>query len=293
MLVAHISDLHQLSLEGVKARHFIGKRLTGGVNLLLNRGGNYPRDVALALMADVRDQQPDHVVLSGDLTNLAFSAEFELVRDLLEELSLPPRQVTVVPGNHDYYTRSSLRDETFCKIMGKFLHGDLQPGAGPFPMLRVRGELALVALCSAHPSAPFMAVGTLGSRQLRQTEKILGSEQCKDRFRLVVLHHSPAQDGVPWKNRLTDGAAFRAMIARAGAELMIHGHLHRFLRRELPGPGAPVPLIGVGSSTWLSPHDPERRAQYNLYEIQGRSFQCRTRRLDPGTNTFEPYSPTI
>ena len=61
MLVAHISDLHQLSLEGVRVRDFLGKRLTGGLNLLFNRGGNYPREVLTALAEDLKAMGPDHL----------------------------------------------------------------------------------------------------------------------------------------------------------------------------------------------------------------------------------------
>jgi 3',5'-cyclic AMP phosphodiesterase CpdA len=294
--VAHISDLHQLSLEGVGPLDFVGKRLTGGLNLLFNRGGEFPADVARALMRDLQEQRPDHLVVSGDVTNLAFPGELELVRGLLADSGLPPASVTVVPGNHDYYTRGSARRDDFCRILAEHLRGDLQPGPGRFPFVQLVGErVAVLALSSSRPSAPLMAVGTLGGRQLRLAEQLLLDPACRERFRLVVLHHPPWRDEhVDWHNRLTDHAALAAMLGRAGAELVVHGHLHRFIERRLAGPaGAEIPVIGVCSSTWLSPKDPARRAQYHIYRIgkgEGQdhrgAFELERRRFDPASGAF-------
>lgn len=272
----------------MRPRDFVGKRATGGINLLVNRGGEFPTSVARVLVRDIRAQEPDHVILSGDLTNLAFPAEFELVRGLLEQLHLPPSDVTVVPGNHDYYTRGSAQQDHFGRIMAPYLGGDEQPGPGPYPLLRLRGELAVVALNSAHPTPPLMAYGTVGARQMEQARQLLAGERCRGRFRLVVLHHPPHRAHVRWTARLVDRRAFVAMLGRVGADLVVHGHLHRPLLRQLDGPVGPIPVIGVGSGTWLSPSDPTRRAQYNLYRIEeARLVDVRARRLDQAGLGFE------
>jgi len=287
VLVAHFSDLHLLSLESARPRDFLNKRVTGGANLLFNRGGQFPVAVARALCADVWRQGIEHVILSGDLTNLAFPAELKLVRSVLEELGLPPAEVTVVPGNHDAYTRQAAASGQFARLLGPYLQGDRQAWPGTFPFLRLRGELAVLALSTAVPSLPLLAVGRLGEKQLRTAESYLGDEACRGRFRLVVLHHPPVGPLVHWHNRLVDAKAFRAMIQRAGADLVVHGHLHRFCEETLAGPSGPIPCIGVGSGTWLSPHDPERRAQYNLYRIEGgRLTAVLRRRYDPASESF-------
>jgi 3',5'-cyclic AMP phosphodiesterase CpdA len=284
VLVAHFSDLHLLSLEGARIHHFLGKRATGGVNLLFNRGGQFPVAVARALVADVGEQAVDHVVVSGDLTNLAFPAEFRLVRSILEQLPLPPSEVTVVPGNHDYYTRDSAAHDHFGRAMAGF-----STEAGLFPLLQVNGDLAVVALNSAHPSLPLMAYGTLGKRQLREARSLLAAPEHRDRFRLVVLHHPPHREHVRWHNRLTDLRAFVSMIREVGAELIVHGHLHRPVRATIAGRDGEVPVIGVASGTWLSPDDPSRRAQYNLYSTSGRQLvDVTTRRYDPVSGRFGP-----
>ena len=54
------------------------------------------------LVDDLRAQKPDHIAVTGDLTNIAMREEFENARLWLEELG-PPDRVTAIPGNHDAY----------------------------------------------------------------------------------------------------------------------------------------------------------------------------------------------
>jgi 3',5'-cyclic AMP phosphodiesterase CpdA len=290
--IAHLSDLHLLSLRGLRVRDLLGKRITGAANLLLNRGGQYPERVARAAVQDINRLSPDHVVVSGDVTNLSLEAEFELVGQLLSELDLPRSRLTLVPGNHDCYTRKSQRDRTFQRVLAPYLHGDVQPGPGPFPSLKLQDELAVLALSSSVASAPLMAVGTLGSRQLQLAEELLRHPECEGRFRLVVVHHPPAGPHVRWHNGLTDADGLLQVLARTGAELVVCGHVHRFSRQQVPGPEGPIPLISVGSGTWLSPKDPDRRAQYNVYHTRGRTLErVATRRWEPGRQAHEDFAP--
>ncbi|MCC6749754.1 MAG: metallophosphoesterase [Deltaproteobacteria bacterium] len=286
MLVAHCSDLHLRSFRGVSPLAFLGKRALGGANLLLRRAREHSMEVAHLLVKDLNDVGPDHVVVSGDLTNLSFASEFETARELLRELSLPASEVTVVPGNHDCYTYlASLRDD-FSRILAPFVKGDLVGSEG-FPFVRMRGDVALVALSTARPSAPFLAVGSLGEAQLKQAETLLLHPEVRDKFRLVALHHPPRVAAKHHFKRLTDSEEFLGLLRRTGAELVVHGHLHRACHDELEGLGAPIPVIGVTSATWLPPHAPERRAAYNLYEIEGRTLRrVVTRRYDSAARRF-------
>jgi 3',5'-cyclic AMP phosphodiesterase CpdA len=60
--LAHCSDLHLLSLTGAHVRDFLGKRWTGGVNLLLHRAKHYRAEVFEALVDDLNAQTVDQVV---------------------------------------------------------------------------------------------------------------------------------------------------------------------------------------------------------------------------------------
>jgi hypothetical protein len=66
------------------------------------------------------------------------------------------------------------------------------------------------------------------------------------------------------------------VLARHGAELVLHGHDHERALFTLPGPRAPIPVVGVPSASEAPPgeHDP---AGYNLYRIDGRRCEAITR----------------
>lgn len=274
MRIAHITDIHVLDLDGVRARDFFNQRVLGGANLLFNRGGEYPVEVTERLMQDINARGVDHVIVSGDLANLSLPSEFERARQLLSLLEVGSADVTVVPGNHDCYTLTERIQGNFRRVFDPYLEGDLVaegPGdrgrpAG-FPFVRLRDKVAIVALSTAHVSPPLLATGSLGPRQLAAAEELLAHPEVRSRFRLVVMHHPPRGKHAKWQKRLTDGEAFIEMIGRVGAELIVHGHLHRDLRDELPGPdGSAAQIIGLNSSIWLT-DDPARRASYNIYEI--------------------------
>lgn len=72
----------------------------------------YDADIVIeSLLEDIRDRiekdglAPDFIAVTGDLALSGKSAEYDLVRDFLEELlqisSLPRQRLFIVPGNHD------------------------------------------------------------------------------------------------------------------------------------------------------------------------------------------------
>jgi 3',5'-cyclic AMP phosphodiesterase CpdA len=205
----------------------------------------------------------------------------------LEQFSLSPADISVVPGNHDCYIPSVGRSGTFEKTFAPFIEGD-QPSSDAFPFLRVRGdELAIVGLSSARPSPPMMAVGTLGDAQLERAEAILGDPKLAGRFRIVVLHHPPESAHIHWHNRLTDGDKLLAMLKRVGAELVLHGHLHRTCIETVAGPQGAIPVAGVCSGSWVGAPDPARCARYHLYERTARGgVEVSIRRYDKETDSF-------
>jgi 3',5'-cyclic AMP phosphodiesterase CpdA len=71
---------------------------------------------------------------------------------------------------------------------------------------------------------------------------------------------------VSWRKRLTDGVAFRSVLARHGAELVLHGHAHRNSLTHLETPAGRTLALGVPSASSLG-RKPNRRARYHLYRL--------------------------
>lgn len=283
MKIAHFSDVHALSLVGARPWHFLNKRAAGFVNLKLHRGEKHPVRLFRAIVADLNASPVDHVIVTGDLTNLSLAAEFRLAREILDGLHLGPEGVTVVPGNHDVYTWGASRNKPFHALFAPYATSD-GGSAVEFPSLRVRGDVAVIGLSTAVPSPPPLADGWLGRAQLARLEAALTSLDGK--FRIVALHHPPYTNRHAVLRGLRDRGALQQILARVGCELVLHGHEHRDLRAELSGPRGPIPVIGVGSGTY-DDERPDRRARYNVYTVEGgRLVSVETRVHDAASDRF-------
>lgn len=241
--LAHVSDPH-LPPPDVPLgwRDVASKRLLSRIAWRRKRR-RHRAEVLAALVADVRAQAPDHVALTGDLTNFATAEEFAAARTWLESIG-PAEAVTVSPGNHDALVRSR-GDDPFA-AWRDWLGDD---AAQAFPKVRVRGDVALINLCSAVPTALHLAQGRLGEAQIARLAEVLREEGEAGRFRLVLVHHPIAQGAVSGRKALTDAAALRAVLAREGAELVLHGHAHEALVTRVAGPAGAIPVLGVPSAS--------------------------------------------
>lgn len=257
----HCSDIHLLDLAGAQVGHFLNKRLTGGVNLLLSRRRKHSHNLFDNIVAHAREFAVDRLVITGDLTNLALEPEFVLVRRKLQEVGLP---VTVIPGNHDTYTKGSARTRRFEAFLGEFMVGERD--GHDYPFVQRFGDVALIGVSTAIPSLPLVAVGRVGDEQLSRLGKMLDQLAAEKLARVVLIHH-PVLPGVAKpRHGLLDIDAFARMIKAHGAELILHGHEHRRIEGTLPGPNAPVPVHGVGSGTYLS-QEPGKHGAFSLYTV--------------------------
>lgn len=270
--LAHLTDPHVGPLPRPHVRELLSKRATGWANWRRGRKAAHDMEILAALVADIHDGAPGHIACTGDLCNIGMEREWETARVFLEELGAPDR-VSLVPGNHDAYVRGSL--DGLLRTCGPWTRGD-DGAEGRFPYLRRRGPLAIVGLSSAIPTAPFVASGRLGSRQLAAAEALLaGLADARDVCRVVIVHHPPHVGGAPSGRNLTDARAFEAMIGRAGADLVLHGHNHTASVAFLVGPdGGRVAVIGAPSASargGLLTH----RAGYHLYAFAPREVEGR------------------
>ncbi len=284
--VAHFSDTHVLSLRGVGPRRFLNKRWTGGVNLALNRARHYRVEVFEQLLTAIDAQAPDHTVCTGDLVNLALEPEFAQVSSMLREV-FRPEQLTLVPGNHDYYVKEAVSAALFERSFGDYLpRGD----TGAYPVTRVTDGLFVVGLSSAVATPVFLATGRVGIDQLVAMSQAFRHPEAKSRFRMLLLHHPLLPDPalrVETLRRLLD----REQVIEAlwavkdrGPQLVVHGHNHAFRRSALPG--TPVPIIQVASG---SRYGGKHHAEFNIYVVKDGALASIERHIhDRETGRFVP-----
>jgi 3',5'-cyclic AMP phosphodiesterase CpdA len=256
--LAHISDWHIASQP--RAAELIGKRGLGFINWHRKRKSVHRPDILAATVQDLKASAPDHIAVTGDLVNLSLPDEYNRARGWLQTLGTP-NNVTLVPGNHDVYVRGVIPSPA--AYWGDYMRGD--DGIDRFPFLRRRGNVALIGLSTAVPTAPLLATGRLGKAQLARLLEML--DQTRGLFRVVLIHHPPVSKR--HLRRLTDAKDLRDVLADKGAELLLHGHDHCRGVVWLEGQKKKTPSVGTPSASARVPHGEENAAGYNIFHIDG------------------------
>ena len=278
--LAHLSDPHVGPVRRPRLRALFGKQGLGYASWQLGRCDDHDMSVLSALVADMGGRQIDHIACTGDLCTLGSSCEWAAARAFLESLG-PPARVSFVPGNHDGYVPGALEG-----LLGACApwSSDDSGRVGAFPYLRRRGPLALVGLSSVIPTDASTAIGRIGPAQVAAAEALLHAlaREPEPPCRVVMIHHPPYPGGATPKRALVDAESFTAMIARVGAELVLHGHNHCSFVADIAGPdGRRVPVVGAASAS-TSSDALYRRASYHLFTIASEGGRHRIAGVERG-----------
>ncbi len=289
MRIAHFSDVHVLSIKGVGPGRFLNKRWTGAVNLALNRAKHYRVEVFEQLLDAVRALDVDHTVCSGDLVNLALEPEFEQVEGLLRG-AFEPGELTLVPGNHDYYTKDAVAAGLFERTFAPWMPHDLDVAEAPYPVTRILDGLLVVGLSSAEPTPVFMATGRVGADQLGAMRRAFESPEAEGRFKLLLLHHPLLPDPtrkLEASRRLVDADLVCQSLRSSGAagpDLVVHGHNHEYREQRVPGTEIPILQVASGSRFRHRHH-----AEFNVYVVEdGQLVRVERHVHDARTGRFSP-----
>jgi len=167
------------------------------------------------LTASVAQIAPDVLVVSGDLTQRARSAEFIAARAFLD--TLPTPQI-IVPGNHDIslYNLYSRFLRPLAKYT-RYITADLQP-------FYLDDEIAVAGVNTARSLT--IKNGRINDDQIQQVharfDKIPSSV-----VKVVVTHHPFDLPNHYARHELVDRAPTALeTFAACGADLLLAGHLH-------------------------------------------------------------------
>ena len=272
--LAHLSDIHLAPLPPPRLADLTPKRALALVNWARQRRFLHRRDVLDRLTADLHGQHPDHIAVTGDLVNMGMAQELIAAREWLQTLGTPER-VTAIPGNHDVYgwRRGTSDFEAWRDYMSSNAPGTGQ-ASGPsqghhagFPFVKTYDRIALIGTSTAVPTPPIWATGRLGKSQRRALGMSLHS-LAEDGFcRVVLIHHPPLPGQASASRGLEDAAEMAEILAREGAELVLHGHNHRPMLAFAQGPRGRIPVVGVPSAS-MHPSSHAPAARYNLLTIE-------------------------
>lgn len=241
MRIAHISDLH------ISASH---KR----TNI---RNTKY-------LLNYIANNNYDHLIITGDVTDNATRKDFEITRNLLDKAGLLDNdKLTMVIGNHDIFGGVQKPEEIFSfpkkcldtnykqKVID--FHTDFietfwntyHPFDGePFPFAKDLGNVILIGLNSVdHYSKmknPFASNGRISKKQYEGLEKIFSLEEHKNKTKIVCVHHHLYKEPLCNSNpnlslleriekqtmKLRGKKRFINLLSNNDVKLVLHGHLH-------------------------------------------------------------------
>ncbi len=217
----HLSDIHLWRFPR-NPLALLGKRLVGATELLLGRARRFELDRLPAVVERVRALQADHVVITGDLTTLATPEEFHLARRVLGGILGDPARTTVLPGNHDRYTRMATRLRLFERTFSAFAP------AVEYPWVRALGsDTYLMGLDPTRPG--LTAQGVLPAAQLARARVLAAA--IPPSARLIVACHYPVLAPEEHARELASKALRRAggvieWLRGLGRHLYLCGHVH-------------------------------------------------------------------
>lgn len=193
------------------------------------------------LVADYqkREERPDVVVISGDMSSTAQRTEFDeassFLAELLKRFEIDTNRLLVVPGNHDVLwgrgdcDASHAEYEAFASRLYKKPVGDLV-----CPSIRI-GDVYLLGLDSTRVEQPdHGGIGFIGKDQLHKAHRKVIEEGQDARVRILVVHHHLLP--VAWSEKLPsdyptsitlDAAALLAWAQDNGFTAILHGHQHQ------------------------------------------------------------------
>lgn len=196
---------------------------------------------AIAWFADrVRSEKPDAVVITGDLTMRARSAEYEAAGAWLATLGVP---LTVEPGNHDlpYYHNPVARMFWPYRRYERIARAVERP-------LDVAGVWLVPLRTTARAQWRLnWSWGVVNRRSLGAALERLRA--CpRGRIALVTCHHPLTEEGISEGHGETlRGVEALHALARAGADAVLSGHVHDPFDIGWNADGTPIRLIGAGT----------------------------------------------
>lgn len=215
-----------------------------------------------ALAHAIAEARPDLVVQTGDLTRRGRNVEYRAAAQFLTDL---PGPKLVVPGNHDVPVPGVL-DRMFAPFARFERHFPQQP------LCLETSDVVVIALNTA-VGARLHYDWSLGHAVPERVRAVcrLVHEKKRDRVAIVACHHPLRPHAQDMRRSSTAGGpkAFR-LLAGAGMDVLIHGHLHRASRVCVNVDGRQA--CEVCANTALSDRERAGPSGFNIIDVADRRW---------------------
>jgi len=281
MRLIHITDPHLSTLEGLDFRDIRGKRRSGYLSWYKNRRFSHRREMLDQLTESVAGQNPDRVLLTGDLVHIGLEQEMMQAATWLRSLG-PPGKVILVPGNHDNYAADSL--QSMYRQWGDYLPErtrSLNDYTSGYPFVHHAESLKITGVNTSCVTRIFSAAGELGQGQRDRLSASFGAGQ-ENHFHCLLIHHPPLPGITHRRKALRDARELGEIIRRNKPQLVLYGHIH--CNREDHFDSTRIYCTASASGA--------DDASYRIFDLEqaGSGWHCRMRLMTFQENRFIPVA---
>jgi 3',5'-cyclic AMP phosphodiesterase CpdA len=241
MKIAHISDLHlstKYRPENIrKADKLIAHAVKNGI---------------------------DHLVITGDISHLGETKDYEILRKILADYDLlHPDKLSMTIGNHDIFGGVHEAEDILvfpkkCRELDyqakllefyeyfpeAFKHSYMPDDDTPFPYAKEVGQVLFVGINSIAPYSnwknPLASNGLVSDNEITGIKNILYSDRYLYKQKIVLIHHHmmPVIPCDKPKNnlwamierrtmKLHNRSKIASLFSKGSVELVLHGHVHQ------------------------------------------------------------------
>ena len=236
--------------------------------------------LVLPLRAAILENQPDLVVVSGDLTQRALAGQFRAAMAFLRDLGVA---FMVIPGNHDLPAYNPI-----ARVFNPF--GAYRRGAAQdlTPVMQI-GQLRLYGVNTADP---FKWRG--GIARADQIARICQAmrDGPQDVTNILVSHH-PFEEPPGFERGETQGAQVATQkLTAAGLHVILSGHLHHWNIGLGITDTAPRPLFQLQTGTALCSRIGERDHGFSVMDFERAALRVTPWLVDEAKGQFAPRRQT-
>lgn len=220
------------------------------------------------LMDGVTRDNTDFIVMNGDIVSAARSVDTVIKHTFVpiaEQVANIP--VVFARGNHES------RGEDFYKLPSLF-----PTPTGEFYYTFRQGPVAFVVLDAGEdkPDSDVEYSGTADFDRYREAEAEWLKKAVKDpmfasaKYKVAIIHIPTINEKDSWYGQKEASRLFLQTLNEAGIDLMLSGHLHKYLVREKGTAGNSFPIVVNSNTERLDFEADQNGMKLRIYDMDGK-----------------------
>lgn len=235
--LAHLSDIHFFKMDKGIGQLF-SKNWFGLVNFFLRRKSEFDYSLLGECLSLLTKNKVPLALISGDISCTSSWNEFAKGEAFVKNLQNLGIESFVLPGNHDTYTKKSVRQNRFYRSFPSSLaHQKVYTK-------KLSDAWWLIALDTTLPTPPLCCHGSFSAALEKELEKTL--QELPKEANVILANHFPLSTDGKGKALRGEQALLELCKRHKNIRLYLHGHTHKQTIYDGTKEGLPI-LVDAGS----------------------------------------------